>query len=82
MDEYNVYKKGEFVETLTKPEIMEKYNLTDKQFESRVGSGRGNYTYIFIKLYKRKTYFGIPESVLKDWDETMEKIREKYKLWI
>ena len=43
MTEYNVYVEGEFVETLTRAEIMKKYDLNDKQFNNRVcgGSNKG-----------------------------------------
>lgn len=80
MTEYNVYVEGEFVETLTRAEIMKKYKLNDKQFNNRVcgGSNRGTrgYKIYFGRIYCNDSKSNIPTEVLEDWEETRMKILE------
>lgn len=83
MTEYNVYVEGEFVETLTRAEIMEKYDLNDKQFNNRVcgGSNKGTrrYKMYFAKIYTDDSKSNIPIELLEDWEKTRLAILEKAK---
>lgn len=77
MDEYNVYVSGRFVATSTKEEILKDYDLTEEEFQARVGAKK-KYKLYFGRIYKQKTK-NMPESLIKDWDETMQKIRDRAK---
>ena len=83
MTEYNVYVEGEFVETLTRAEIMEKYDLNDKQFNNRVcgGSNKGTrrYKMYFARIYTDDSKSNIPIELLEDWEKTRLAILEKAK---
>lgn len=83
MTEYNVYVEGEFVETLTRAEIMEKYDLNDKQFNNRVcgGSNKGTrrYKMYFARIYTDDSKSNIPIELLEDWERTRLAILEKAK---
>lgn len=83
MTEYNVYVEGEFVETLTRAEIMEKYDLNDKQFNNRVcgGSNKGTrrYKMYFARIYTDDSKSNIPMELLEDWERTRLAILEKAK---
>lgn len=83
MTEYNVYVEGEFVETLTRAEIMEKYDLNDKQFNNRVcgGSNKGTrrYKMYFARIYTDDAKSNIPIELLEDWERTRLSILEKAK---
>ena len=83
MTEYNVYVEGEFVETLTRAKIMEKYDLNDKQFNNRVcgGSNKGTrrYKMYFAKIYTDDSKSNIPIELLEDWERTRLAILEKAK---
>ena len=75
MDEYNVYVSGRFVATSTKEEILKDYDLTEEEFQARVGAKK-KYKLYFGRIYKQKTK-NMP--LIKDWDETMQKIRDRAK---
>lgn len=83
MTEYNVYIEGEFVETLTRAEIMKKYDLNDKQFNNRVcgGSNKGTrrYKMYFARIYTDDSKSNIPIELLEDWERTRLAILEKAK---
>lgn len=83
MTEYNVYVEGEFVETLTRAKIMEKYDLNDKQFNNRVcgGSNKGTrrYKMYFARIYTDDSKSNIPIELLEDWERTRLAILEKAK---
>lgn len=83
MTEYNVYVEGEFVETLTRAEIMKKYDLNDKQFNNRVcgGSNKGTrrYKMYFARIYTDDSKSNIPIELLEDWEQTRLEILEKAK---
>ena len=83
MTEYNVYVEGEFVETLTRAEIMKKYDLNDKQFNNRVcgGSNKGTrrYKMYFARIYTDDSKSNIPIELLEDWERTRLSILEKAK---
>lgn len=83
MTEYNVYVEGEFVETLTRAEIMKKYDLNDKQFNNRVcgGSNKGTrrYKMYFARIYTDDSKSNIPIELLEDWEGTRLAILEKAK---
>lgn len=83
MTEYNVYVEGEFVETLTRAEIMKKYDLNDKQFNNRVcgGSNKGTrrYKMYFARIYTDDSKSNIPIELLEDWERTRLAILEKAK---
>lgn len=83
MTEYNVYIEGEFVETLTRAEIMKKYDLNDKQFNNRVcgGSNKGTrrYKMYFARIYTDDSKSNIPTELLEDWERTRLAILEKAK---
>lgn len=83
MTEYNVYVEGEYVETLTRAEIMEKYDLNDKQFNNRVcgGSNKGTrrYKMYFARIYTDDSKSNIPIELLEDWERTRLAILEKAK---
>lgn len=83
MTEYNVYVEGEFVETLTRAEIMKKYDLNDKQFNNRVcgGSNKGTrrYKMYFARIYTDDSKNNIPIELLEDWERTRLAILEKAK---
>ena len=83
MTEYNVYVEGEFVETLTRAEIMKKYALNDKQFNNRVcgGSNKGTrrYKMYFARIYTDDSKSNIPIELLEDWERTRLAILEKAK---
>lgn len=83
MTEYNVYVEGEFVETLTRAEIMKKYDLNDKQFNNRVcgGSNKGTrrYKMYFARIYTDDSKSNIPMELLEDWERTRLAILEKAK---
>lgn len=83
MTEYNVYVEGEFVETLTRAEIMKKYDLNDKQFNNRVcgGSNKGTrrYKMYFARIYTDDSKSSIPTELLEDWERTRLAILEKAK---
>ena len=83
MTEYNVYVEGEFIETLTRAEIMEKYDLNDKQFNNRVcgGSNKGTrrYKMSFARFYTVDSKSNIPIELLEDWERTRLAILEKAK---
>ena len=66
LDEYNVYVSGRFVATSTKEE-----------FQARVGAKK-KYKLYFGRIYKQKTK-NMPDSLIKDWDESMQKIRDRAK---
>lgn len=80
MTEYNVYVEGEFVETLTRAEIMKKYDLNDKQFNNRVcgGSNKGTrrYKMYFARIYTDDSKSNIPIELLEDWEKTRIEIIE------
>lgn len=77
MDEYNIYVNGGFVETSTKDEIMKTYNLTETEFQSKIGT-KNNHGFYFKRIHKQNTK-NMPDSLIKDWDETMQKIRDRVK---
>ena len=83
MTEYNVYIEGEYVETLTRAEIMEKYDLNDKQFNNRVcgGSNKGTrrYKMYFARIYTDDSKSNIPIELLEDWERTRLAILKKAK---
>lgn len=83
MTEYNVYVEGEYVETLTRAEIMKKYDLNDKQFNNRVcgGSNKGTrrYKMYFARIYTDDSKSNIPIELLEDWERTRLAILEKAK---
>lgn len=83
MTEYNVYVEGEFVETLTRAEIMKKYDLNDKQFNNRVcgGSNKGTrrYKMYFARIYTDDSKSNIPIELLEDWERTRLAILKKAK---
>lgn len=83
MTEYNVYVEGEFVETLTRAEIMKKYDLNDKQFNNRVcgGSNKGTrrYKMYFARIYTDDSKSNIPIELLEDWERTRLAMLEKAK---
>ena len=83
MTEYNVYVEGEFVEPLTRAEIMKKYDLNDKQFNNRVcgGSNKGTrrYKMYFARIYTDDSKSNIPIELLEDWERTRLAILEKAK---
>lgn len=83
MTEYNVYVEGEFVETLTRAEIMKKYDLNDKQFNNRVcgGSNKGTrrYKMYFARIYTDDSKSNIPMELLEDWERTRLAILERAK---
>lgn len=83
MTEYNVYVEGEFVETLTRAEIMKKYDINDKQFNNRVcgGSNKGTrrYKMYFARIYTDDSKSNIPIELLEDWEKTRLAILEKAK---
>lgn len=83
MTEYNVYIEGEFVETLTRAEIMKKYDLNDKQFNNRVcgGSNKGTrrYKMYFARIYTDDSKSNIPIELLEDWEKTRLAILKKAK---
>ena len=81
MTEYNVYVEGEFIETLTRAEIMEKYDLNDKQFNNRVcgGSNKGTrrYKMSFARIYTVDSKSNIPIELLED-----DKFRLNVARWV
>lgn len=83
MTEYNVYVEGEYVETLTRAEIMKKYALNDKQFNNRVcgGSNKGTrrYKMYFARIYTDDSKSNIPIELLEDWEKTRLAILKKAK---
>ena len=78
MTEYNVYVEGEFIETLTRAKIMEKYDLNDKQFNNRVCGG-SRYKMSFARIYTVDSKSNIPIELLEDWERTRLAILEKAK---
>ena len=65
MDEYNLYIDGEYVQTLTTPELVE-YGETGKKYKSH---------YEWRRITKRPVYGKEALKVMEEWDRLTEPYR-------
>lgn len=76
---YVVWKYGVYFETLTKREILRKYELTESEFAKRYPKNR-SYKYSFSKTKDKYAGRNLkPELIkwMKEWDNTCEAIKDR-----